>query len=83
MSSSINDFQTLLDSQVGRLPRRSWPVPRVQLSGKRKGPSKKRNIPINSLRFQGAAWATAGGGMCATLHGAYKIFRNFRGFRYI
>ncbi|KAJ5419864.1 uncharacterized protein N7487_003414 [Penicillium crustosum] len=75
MSSPINDFQTLLDSQVGRLPRRSWPVPR--------GPSKKQNIPINSLRFQGAAWATAGGGMCATLHGAYKIFRNFRGFRYI
>ncbi|KAJ5192254.1 hypothetical protein N7449_008396 [Penicillium cf. viridicatum] len=75
MSSSINDFQTLLDSQVGRLPRRSWPVPR--------GPSKKRNIPINSLRFQGAAWATAGGGMCATLHGTYKIFRNFRGLRYI
>ncbi|KAL2695494.1 hypothetical protein AAEP93_003587 [Penicillium crustosum] len=54
MSSPINDFQTLLDSQVGRLPRRSWPVPR--------GPSKKQNIPINSLRFQGAAWATAGGG---------------------
>ena len=26
MPSSINNFQTLLDQQVGRLPQRSWPV---------------------------------------------------------
>lgn len=43
----------------------------------------QRPIPANSLRVQGAAWATAGGGMAATLNGAYRIFRNFRGFKYI
>ncbi|KAJ6079179.1 hypothetical protein N7467_008932 [Penicillium canescens] len=74
--SSINNFQTLLDQQVGTLPIRSWPVVTDR-------PKKQRPIPISSLRFQGAAWATAGGSMYATLHGVYRIFRNFRGLKYI
>ncbi|KAJ5195067.1 uncharacterized protein N7498_008505 [Penicillium cinerascens] len=73
--SSFSNFQTLLDQQVGTLPKRSPPSPDK--------PKKHKPIPTNSLRFQGAAWATAGGGMAATLNGVYRIFRNFRGFRYI
>ncbi|KAJ5123354.1 hypothetical protein N7448_009451 [Penicillium atrosanguineum] len=74
--SSFNNFQNMLDQQVGSLPKRSWPAP--------DNPKKQqRPIPASSLRVQGAAWATAGGGMAATLNGAYRIFRNFRGFKYI
>ncbi|KAJ5438751.1 uncharacterized protein N7458_009749 [Penicillium daleae] len=75
--SSFGNFQTLLDQQVGTLPKRSsWPIH----TDKSK---KQRPIPLSSLRFQGAAWAAAGGSMYATLHGVFKIFRNFRGLRYI
>ncbi|CEJ59348.1 hypothetical protein PMG11_07976 [Penicillium brasilianum] len=75
--SSFGNFQTLLDSQVGTLPKHpSWPLPKDNTR-------KQRAIPLNSLRFQGAAWAAAGGSMSATLLGAFKIFRNFRGFKYI
>ncbi|KAJ5670313.1 uncharacterized protein N7477_005676 [Penicillium maclennaniae] len=72
--SSFNNFQNMLDQQVGTLPHRSRAP---------ENPKKQRPIPANSLRVQGAAWATAGGGMAATLNGAYRIFRNFRGFKYI
>ena len=46
-------------------------------------PKKQRPVPMSSLRLQGAAWATAGGSMLATLHGVQRIFRNFRGLKYI
>lgn len=95
LMSSINNFQTLLDQQVGTLPIRSWPVVTGMTSfsywfsidmtfiASIDRPKKQRPIPISSLRFQGAVWATAGGSMYATLHGVYRIFRNFRGFKYI
>lgn len=96
--STFNNFQTLLDQQVGTVPSGPWPAnpsivnstPRTieriltLLKGKASDRSTaQRRIAVNSLRYQGAAWATAGGSMCATLSGVYKIFRNFRGFKYI
>jgi hypothetical protein len=95
--STIN-FQTLLDQQVGRVPSASWPAtPSIVnlvfeiiesrlIRSEGKAPDKtaaQKRIAVNSLRFQGAAWATAGGSMLATLSGVFKIFRNFRGFKYI
>ncbi|OOF92018.1 hypothetical protein ASPCADRAFT_8883 [Aspergillus carbonarius ITEM 5010] len=41
------------------------------------------HIPLSSLRVQGAAWAVAGAGMFATLHGVYMMLRSFRQIRYI
>lgn len=98
--SSINNFQIMLDSQVGRLPNRSWPattgitnIPSTKFSMQfsmsdiltENGagqPKKQRPISRSVLRLQGPAWAIGGAGMCATLHGVYRIFRQFRGLRY-
>ncbi|KAJ5653315.1 hypothetical protein N7490_000318 [Penicillium lividum] len=79
-SGSFNNFQTLLDSQVGSFQKSStWPPMPVATDDR----NKARRIPTASLRFQSAAWITAGGGMAATLGGVRKIFRNFRGMKYI
>ncbi|KAJ5609364.1 hypothetical protein N7528_009931 [Penicillium herquei] len=86
-SSPFNNFQTLLDQQVGTIAMpSSWPPSASPLpvqDTQNPNANTQRRIPANSLRVQGAAWATAGGGMAATLHGTRKIFRNFRAFRYI
>lgn len=49
MSSSINNFQTLLDQQVGRLPQRSWPAS----SGMQISPS---NNPSTVTLCSSAKW---------------------------
>ncbi|PYH89228.1 hypothetical protein BO71DRAFT_403223 [Aspergillus ellipticus CBS 707.79] len=41
------------------------------------------DIPLSSLRVQGAAWGVAGAGMGATLQGVYLMLRSFRQIRYI
>ncbi|KAJ6110467.1 hypothetical protein N7486_002702 [Penicillium sp. IBT 16267x] len=79
-SGSFNNFQTLLDQQVGSLPKpSSWPPLPVVTDDR----NKQKRIPASSLRFQSPAWVTAGGGMAATLAGVRKIFKNFRGMKYI
>ncbi|KAG2007926.1 hypothetical protein GB937_008118 [Aspergillus fischeri] len=39
-------------------------------------------IGVSSLRLQGPAWATAGGGIYATLFGVYRMLRSMRQLRY-
>ncbi|KAJ5947642.1 hypothetical protein N7466_000657 [Penicillium verhagenii] len=78
-SGSFNNFQTLLDQQVGSLQKpSSWPPLPVATDNR----NTQKRIPAASLRFQSAAWVTAGGGMAATLAGVRRIFRNFRGLKY-
>ncbi|KAL4897494.1 hypothetical protein BDV59DRAFT_167832 [Aspergillus ambiguus] len=77
-------FQILLGrssrQSYGPLKNRlQWPTPnrsdRPQSDG--------IHVPPHSLRYQGAAWATAGGGIFATLGGVYRMLRGFRQLRYI
>lgn len=42
----------------------------------------QRPISRSLLRLQGLTWATGGAGMCATLHGVYRVFRQFRRLKY-
>ncbi|KAK9578608.1 hypothetical protein V6Z98_007840 [Aspergillus fumigatus] len=40
-------------------------------------------ISVSSLRLQGPAWVSAGGGIYATLFGVYRMLRSMRQLRYI
>ncbi|KAF9895250.1 hypothetical protein FE257_000152 [Aspergillus nanangensis] len=55
---------------------------RLQLPNNQNRPDRyttdRGHISPASLRYQGAAWATAGGGIAATLTGVYKMLRGFR-----